>query len=447
MPKLPDEFLQSVKNVPGMQLSAFIEAHQQPDKLTSIRRNPFKPVELDFLTTTAVPWLTEGSYLAERPQFTLDPLFHAGCYYVQEAGSMFLGFAINHVKKNNNLNNVLDVCAAPGGKSTLALSLLDNDALLISNEIIKNRSLTLTQNLGKWGKSNTLVVNNNMLRLRPLMHLQDLVIIDAPCSGSGLFRKQAEAIHEWTPNTVATCALRQKEILDELLPELKEGAFVFYSTCSYAEEENELIAKWAIDKFGLEIVSLPIQPEWGIIDSGWGYRFYPDQTQSEGFYGVLLQKTGPGVNSGNRQKKLTATVTKSEYETLGKFVNSPLNELTKVNGLFFHAPAQVQQVMAEYGNQLYIRKAGTCIGEIKGSDFVPHHELALSCDLTTKLEQVELDKETAIKYLRKDQITILPPKKGIIKFGYKGYGIGWGKILANRINNYLPNEVRILMSA
>ncbi|MGZ4036854.1 MAG: methyltransferase RsmF C-terminal domain-like protein, partial [Bacteroidia bacterium] len=211
--KLPAELLNSLKNAKGFDEAAFVNAHASTERITSIRFNPFKPFAPEFETGARVPWCDTGVYLDARPSFTFDPLFHAGCYYVQEAGSMFIEEAL---KQSTGLNEnlcILDLCAAPGGKSTLLNSLISGDSILISNEVIKNRAETLSQNLSKWGSCNTAVTNCDPSVFSKLPPLFDVIVADVPCSGSGLFRKQPEAINEWSPDNVNLCSSRQKRIL------------------------------------------------------------------------------------------------------------------------------------------------------------------------------------------------------------------------------------------
>lgn len=446
MPQLPFEFLESLKEAPGLNLEAFVQTHLAEHKITSIRLNPFKPAELNLNCRNEVPWCSEACYLEDRPIFTLDPLFHAGCYYVQEAGSMFLGYVIKHLQQKEKLNAVLDVCAAPGGKSTLINSLIKDDALLVSNEIIKNRSLVLAQNLSKWGKSNTIVVNNDVSKLTCCVKLFDLVVVDAPCSGSGLFRKQPEAINEWDLNSPEACSIRQKDILQQLVPEMKNAAYLFYSTCSYSVAENESIVKWLIAEHNMAFVPLPIPQEWGIFSSDLGYRFYPDQLESEGFFCAVLQKV-EGLDYSAPKKIIPSTqlLSKEEQNILSNLFPKHMGQIVKKNGFVYHFPPQVLNFVNQFDKQLYFKKAGICVGELKGKDLVPDHELSLAVDIVGAFEELEVTKEEALRYLRKETLLGKEPKKGFVKITYKSQGIGWAKLLPNRMNNYLPNEARILM--
>lgn len=448
MLSLPSEFLESLALVPGFDRDAFVASHQQDQqKLTSIRLNPFKPVDLDFELGSPIPWLKNGYYLAERPSFTLDPLFHAGAYYVQEAGSMFLDFALRSALDLQKPLKILDVCAAPGGKSTLLNSLLKPEDLLVSNEIIKSRSLILSDQMGKWGSANSIVINNDPPKLKEITSLFDVIVVDAPCSGSGLFRKQPEAIAEWSLEAVAACSTRQKNILESLVPEMKAGAYLFYSTCSFSRQENEEIVTWLIENYDLNYVTVPINSSWGIVDTGLGYRFYPNKTNSEGFFCALLQKqdTDAEENRPKLGKNNLLTLNKEELKICESILGKFSNDLIKKNDFIYYMPQQVRDFVSQFEKQVYFRKAGVCVGEIKGRDLVPDHELALANLDSLNIHHETLDKSEALQYLRKEA---MPSKKGVPGFSlmtYKGLGIGWAKLLPNRINNYLPNQARVLM--
>ncbi len=444
MPHLPLQFLNAIGDCPGLQMQNFIEAHEKEEKVTSVRFNPFKPVELDFQCASAVPWSQNACYLGERPSFTLDPLFHAGCYYVQEAGSMFLEHAVRSWLPADQPFNILDVCAAPGGKSTLLNSLLPAGGLLVSNEVIKSRSRVLADQLGKWGQSNTIVLNMDPSQLSPITSNFDLVVVDAPCSGSGLFRKQPEALSEWSPAAVDACCTRQKNILGHLIPGMKAGAFLFYSTCSYSIQENEEVVEWLQKEYGLQYRPLPIEKDWGIVDSGAGYRFYPDQTRSEGFFCALLQKSGEQNDRAQRRKEPAGNLKKEEQQIIMDFVGVKMEDLIQKNGFIYSMPEQVRRFLNAFEGRLYVRKAGLCLGELKGRDLVPAHELALSTGLLFHGESLELEKEEALRFLRKDVMAVGEQRKGFVRVHYKKQGIGWIKLLGNRVNNYLPNESRIL---
>ncbi len=443
MPNIPEQLLNTLCKLDHFESGPFIDAHLESNRITSIRLNPFKHADLDFEPGKPVLWSSYGYYPVQRPSFTYDPLFHAGCYYVQEAGSMFLESAITQTLDLTKPLRFLDACAAPGGKSTLINSLMKEGDLLISNEIIRSRAGVLAENLGRWGTFNTIVTNNEVAKFSQLEGFFDGIVVDAPCSGSGLFRKQPEAIDEWSPAAVKACSERQKKILEELLPALNEGGILYYSTCSYSPEENEEIVNWLIAEHGMSLIPLQLPANSGIVDSGSGYRFYPHLTESEGFFIAVLSKNSQADVVSVRAQKAELPA-KPEMEILKQFAKTELGTVLKKNNQFHLVNDQVGTFIGAFEKYFYFRKAGTVLGEIKGRDLVPNQELAWSVVRSEICETTELSYDDAIRYLKKENLLSTLPGKGLQLFTYKSFGIGWAKILPNRVNNYLPNEYRIL---
>lgn len=444
MQDLPAQLLKSLRQLDHFSEAAFIQAHSEENKITSIRLNPFKKAKPDFNLGEAVKWNSQGYYLPERPSFTLDPLFQAGCYYPQEAGSMFLEFALKQTLDFSQSLKILDVCAAPGGKSTLINSLLNQESLLVANEIIKSRAEVLTENLSKWGTSNTIVTNNEPQRFTELSAFFDAVVIDAPCSGSGLFRKQPEAVEEWSEEHVKSCGLRQQKILTDVLPSLKVGGILIYSTCSYSVTENEEIVKTLITEWDMEYLPLAIDQDWGIVETPFGYRFYPHLTKSEGFFCAALRKRSGPESSGFSKKKKLTSVTRTEQTLISPFVIQGQDEILKINQNYHQLSPAVAEFLSLFEQRFYFKKAGVVIGEIKGRDLVPNQELAWFINLNPTLERADLNREVAIKFLKKEKFELEKNINGLNLMCYKQYGLGWAKILPNRVNNYLPNALRIL---
>jgi NOL1/NOP2/sun family putative RNA methylase len=293
--KLPPAFIRSLIEQYNIEEEEFISSHENGEQLTSVRINAFKPSDL-FNSKEHVPWCEDGRYLKERPSFTADPLFHAGCYYVQEASSMFLEQVLKHSADLSKNLRVLDLCAAPGGKSTLISSLLNKNSLLLANEIIKTRVPVLSDNLSKWGPENNYVSNNDPKDFKRLEGYFDVIVADAPCSGSGMFRKDPAAINEWSENMVDLCSQRQKRILADVYPALKQNGILIYSTCSYSKQENEEISDWLCEEFDVESIPIPLKTEWGILETlsdqhkCFGYRFYPHKVKGEGFFIAAFRK-------------------------------------------------------------------------------------------------------------------------------------------------------------
>lgn len=451
MLELPLPFLSSISNCCGFDKEAFIKAHQI-DSPTSIRINPFKPAILNFDLDKKVLWNENGFYLNERPNFTHDLLFQAGCYYVQEAGSMFIQHALLSCVDFNKQLIALDICAAPGGKSTLLNSLLNTESVLVSNEVSKPRAEVLSQNTAKWGTSNVIVTNNDPTAFSTIEAVFDVIVVDAPCSGSGLFRKQHDAIDEWSVDNVNLCAQRQKRILADIAGSLANNGVLLYSTCSYSEKENEEITDWLVEEFNLESIKIPFQKEWGIVETNakntqaYGYRFYPDKTKSEGFFCSVFVKK-------NNEESYRSTK-KNKYETFSDikpkekefFVNwiKNVNEhvIIKFKDDYLLTNALAVDFINKY-THLYLKKVGTTIGSLIKNDVIPHHDLAMSIHKNEQIKTHESDYDEAIRFMKKENFKI-DCVNGWILITFNNLGLGWIKQLGNRFNNYLPNEFRII---
>jgi 16S rRNA C967 or C1407 C5-methylase (RsmB/RsmF family)/NOL1/NOP2/fmu family ribosome biogenesis protein len=451
--QFPDNFLQSLSAENGFNEENFIKAHQIADAPTSIRLNPFKPSALK--TDEQVPWCADGFFLNTRPSFTFDPLFHAGCYYVQEASSMF----IDHIFKNIRPNidepvKVLDLCAAPGGKSTLLNSAMNANDLLVANEIIKTRVPVLTDNLSRWGQANVIVSNNDPKDIGRLKSFFDIILVDAPCSGSGMFRKDPQAMNEWSEANVELCHQRQERILADILPALKEDGYLIYSTCSYSHQENEDILDWLCQEFDLESIRIPIYKEWGIVETqsankqAWGYRFYPGQVKGEGLFASCLKKKTNTGELGNFKNSMHQKVSSTEIDQVKTYINNPDDfYYFKVNEDWLAINRVHKESLNILQRHLYLKKSGVRVGKLMGKDLIPDHELALSTILNKDtVLQTELTYDQAIQYLRRDNIDLHPTEKGWSLMNFEGQALGWAKLLPNRINNYYPKEIRILAS-
>jgi 16S rRNA C967 or C1407 C5-methylase (RsmB/RsmF family)/NOL1/NOP2/fmu family ribosome biogenesis protein len=467
--RLPHSFLQSLENVEGFDLNAFAAVHEESKALTSIRFNPNKKIEVQdsvLEIESKIPWSTHGYYLKERPSFTKDPLFHAGAYYVQEASSMFLEQALQQTVDLNASLKVLDLCAAPGGKSTLIQSLISKDSLLISNEVIKTRVNVLVENITKWGAANVVVTNNDPRDFQRLDSYFDVIVVDAPCSGSGLFRKDPDAINEWSLDNVALCSQRQQRILADVKEALKQDGILIYSTCSYSTAENENIAEWLITENGFESIQLNKNPEWNIVETitnetnAYGYRFYPDKLKGEGFFIAAFKKTTPSPNGKHlpplgelkgahkhqtpnpkhqtpNAKHQTPNISKwlSENNNLGLFPWK--DDLLVIPQNLIHEIPVLQSA-------LYIKKAGVNMGSLIRNELIPSHELAMSTLLNPEIAAVSLDLNKALQFLRLESIEKDFDGTGWMLMKYGGLPMGFIKALPNRINNYYPREWRIL---
>ena len=310
---LPEEFLRYTREVMGEErFQQYLKSFDE-DVPVSIRLNPKKMADGGWMMDDVeqVPWCRGGYYLKERPNFTMDPLFHAGCYYVQEAASMFLDEVLRQMHNayaNQQPSSIrpfaaLDLCAAPGGKSTLLRSALPADCVLYSNEPIRNRASILLENVTKWGYENHIVTNCYPRDYRKAKMKFDLILCDVPCSGEGMFRKDEATIREWSPQQVEKCWQLQREIVADAWACLNEGGFLIYSTCTFNTKENEENIRWILNEYDAEVLKVEIKPEWNITGSlleGFHepvYRFIPGISRGEGLFLCVLHKKGMFAHS------------------------------------------------------------------------------------------------------------------------------------------------------
>lgn len=481
-PTLPTSLMNSISKAPGFDRSAFEAVHASGVQVTSIRINPMKVPDLPasaplenfsghdfsgemarfpfqssklsegiFAKKSRVPWSSYGYYLPERPSFTLDPLFHAGCYYVQEASSMFLEQALGQTMDCSRPLKVLDLCAAPGGKSTLVQSLITPGSLLVSNEVIRSRSSILQENITKWGGANVVVTNNDPRDFARLENYFDVLVIDAPCSGSGLFRRDPEAIAEWSEANVELCCQRQQRIVADALPALRQDGILIYCTCSYSMEEDEDVIDWLRDEFAMTGIPLKTDPSWNIVESFSpkhglpAYRFYPDKVKGEGFFLACLQKKTGGSQPHYSSRQKTGKLTKNETQLIKEWIDpgAPLHLFSHKEDVIA-VPAGFENIIPALQERLYIRQSGITIGKIAHTELVPAHSLALSAIYSQEIPTITLNHDQALQYLRKKEVTLETTQKGWALVQYERHNLGWVKVLSSRLNNYYPKEWRIL---
>jgi 16S rRNA C967 or C1407 C5-methylase (RsmB/RsmF family)/NOL1/NOP2/fmu family ribosome biogenesis protein len=377
----------------------------------SIRLNPFKRNKvsppLSEESFEPVPWCDKGYYLDHRPTFTFDPLFHAGCYYVQEASSMFLEQVMRQYVGDPVC--MLDLCAAPGGKATHVRSVLPAGSLLVANEVIRSRSRILVENVTKWGHPDVVVTHNDPADFKELEGFFDVILADVPCSGEGMFRKDPDAIRAWSPGNVEVCRQRQRRIVADIWPCLKPGGLLIYSTCTYNIKENEENVSWIMEEFGAEALHVDVPVEWNVTGNLFNdafpvYRFLPHKTKGEGFFLAVLRKEEgklPG-RTGDREAIL-------------------------------HKRLRV------------IKPSGVEPGTYKGKDIIPSHAQAMSLTLQSGLYPVcELTYEQAIAYLRRE--AVVPDAsvpRGYVLVTYRSIPLGFVKNVCNRANNLYPQDWRI----
>jgi 16S rRNA C967 or C1407 C5-methylase (RsmB/RsmF family)/NOL1/NOP2/fmu family ribosome biogenesis protein len=407
----------------------------------SVRFNSNKTQpELQILSE--IPWCENSFYLKERPSFTLDPLFHAGCYYPQEAGSMVLDTILRQIPLPDE-PIVLDLCAAPGGKSTLTANFLNGNGLLVSNEVIHARSRILKENMTKWGNTNSVVTNNDPKDFDRLGEFFDLIIVDAPCSGEGMFRKDPESRNEWSEDNVQLCAARQKRIIADIWDALKPGGYLIYSTCTFNEQENEQNVDFAISELDAELMSIQLPEPIKKGRKGVGHYCLPGTTETEGFYIAVLKKEQGESRKIKYEKKKDFNPFRALNE-IEEFAIVDQHEFFQWNEMILALPKKISTEMQHVIAKMRIVKAGTVIGEIQRKGINPHEELALSQELCSYTKRIELTKEQALQYLHGDTFP-LEGTHGWQLVTYKNQPLGWIKHLGNRFNNLYPKEWRIRM--
>ncbi|MCR5070951.1 MAG: rRNA cytosine-C5-methyltransferase [Bacteroidales bacterium] len=376
----------------------------------SIRLNPFKG--LDGPAGTPVPWSPYGRILSERPVFTLDPLFHAGCYYVQDSSAMYVGHLFRKLlqmaddSEGAPVIRVLDLCAAPGGKTTdLAASLRElcgDDFLLVANEVMKARVGVLDDNVARWGDPNVVVTSVDPVAFAQLRGYFDIIVADVPCSGEGMFRKDPRAREEWSPAVVDLCAARQKRILADVWPSLREGGWLLYSTCTYEAAENDENLAWAAAELGGEILEPEAEfEEFGVRRTPHGHLLEAGVVPGEGQWAGALRKTAPQPAA----KKADVSLLRP------------------------------------------LRPGGVRKGEMKGKDFVPDADYALSIVFDRNdYRCVDVDRQTALRFLHRDALVLPQAVPGYNVITYLGHPLGFVKNIGSRCNNLLPKARRILMN-
>lgn len=419
--QLPKEFEEYTRSLMGEELYSKLISGLAATPPVSIRLNPFKVAkdayledeeQLNGLQLTPVPWAKDGYLLSERPSFTLDPLFHAGAYYVQEASSMFLDFIIRQLVKEPV--TMLDLCAAPGGKTTCAMAALPEGSILYSNEPIRTRANILAENVMKFGHPDIIVTNNYAKDYAKAKKTFDVILTDVPCSGEGMFRKDPNAINEWSTSNVDSCWKLQRSIVEDIWQCLKPGGILIYSTCTFNAHEDEENVQWIIDNLGADPIVLEgVKEEWNITGALKGnlpvYRFIPGKTKGEGLFMAVMRKKGEPTQGS------TPTILKKE----GKISMKEKGLKVMTHGI--NPPTQ------------------------KGKKTIPDISLALSINQKENdYPHVDVDCQTAINYLRREAITLpADTPRGIVTITYKGLGLGFANNIGNRANNLYPQEWRI----
>ena len=475
--RLPQEFIEYTSSLFGEERWKNYLASFDGSVPVSVRLNPFKMPKEELFSETEkilVPWCRNAFYLAERPNFTLDPLLHAGVYYVQEAGSMFLDEVLKTLSSSPlkgedcgdaNIANVLsptgslptgegggrgrscvlDLCAAPGGKSTLLRAALPDDVVLYSNEPDRRRANILMENIQKQGHPNVIVTNNYAIDYQRAGLSFDLIVCDVPCSGEGMFRKDYGAIGEWSLQNVMKCATLQRSIIEDIWPCLNEGGVMVYSTCTFNLHEDEENVKWICETLGAEIIPIEIKEEWNITGSllkGWDkpvYRFIPGTTKGEGLFMAVLRKLTrplpPPSPVGREPECERKSTIKGKTEGINESARGRIGSLSTGEGGGRGRKSSLLRVLSD----------GHPVGTQKGKNIIPAHAEALLINLPKdKYPFAELTKEDALKYLHHEAIVLgADVPKGFVIVTYQGHPLGFVKNIGNRANNLYPQEWKI----
>lgn len=469
---LPESFIENIRTLLGEE-----ECVRLCDAITgtvppvSIRLNPWKREDDSSFPVLhssfdRVPWATDAFYLDERPAFTFDPLLHAGCYYVQEASSMFLEQAVRRYLSAGEPVAALDLCAAPGGKSTHLRSLLPVGSLLVANEVVRSRAQVLAENLAKWGHPDVVVTNSEAADFASLTGCFDLILADVPCSGEGMFRKDEGAVDEWCPENVERCWQRQRCILADIWPCLKSGGLFIYSTCTYNIKEDEENVRWLRDELGAEVLPLDVPDCWNVTGNLLEgedfpvYRFLPHRTRGEGFFLAVLRKGEDGespqlLQQSSRRKekrgkgKPQTVFSKAQLAGVKEWIeDSDAYTLLQEGTVCVAFPAAWMFLLDELRRRVRVMQAGVALAELKGKDCMPTHTLALSILLGEEtFPRQEVDYTQAIAYLRKEAV-VLPDAapRGFVLLTYRNIPLGFVKNIGSRANNLYPQEWRIRKS-
>ena len=448
--KLPEKFELRMKDMLKSEYDDFIKSMDETPIFTGIRINTSKvgaekAVFEEFGTLERVPWCENGFY-ADKSKISGNHPYHiAGLFYFQEPSAMSTVSAL----PIESDDYVLDLCAAPGGKATQAGALLGSDGLLVANEIIKNRANILSDNIERFGLTNAIVTNETPQKLaEKYPHFFDKIIVDAPCSGEGMFRKEPQAVDEWSVEHTVSCGTRQKHILDCAMKMLKGGGYIVYSTCTFAPEENEQVCAYMLENYNVELIephNLDMlsqgQKEWSLSDYNMTKtrRIFPHKNKGEGHFVALFHS----LDSEDfvEKKKTQKTVCDGEklYREFEKeFLNTTLDgEFCLFGENLYLKPKNISI------DKIKVIRAGLHLGICRKNRFEPSHALCLALKKEDFKNSVDFscDSEILKKYLMGE--TIECDKKGWCAVTVNGYPIGWGKASNGILKNHFPKYMRL----
>lgn len=442
--KLPGEFIKQLRGLMPDEWEALADAICGTEPSVAVRVNGLRGMSVP-QGARQVPWCPAGFYTAGRPAFTFDTDWHAGRYYVQDASSMFIAHVVRHLVQEPV--RYLDLCAAPGGKTTAAMQALPAGSTVVANEIVPARARVLADNVTRWGNPRCVVTSNAPTHIGKFTHFFDVIAADVPCSGEGMMRKDNEAVAQWSPTLVEQCALRQREILTDVWDALRPGGLLFYSTCTYNRQENEEMVEFIVNELGASPVEVPVEDTWNIhpaIGSDYPcYRFMPHRVDGEGLFMAALRKCGDSRRQDARSK---VKPPKNADETAKKWMNSPSDYCIDLQGdTLIAVPRDMAQEAAALRAALNVLHAGVELATVMGRKTVPHHALALSAALAHgAFPLCEADYPTALRYLRGEAVTLRDAPRGHVLVTHKGAVLGFANNLGNRANNMYPKGLRIL---
>ena len=454
--KLNSDFRQLLtEQMAAEEVERLIEALATAPQPTSIRRNPLKPYTSP--EGRAVSWCAEGCYLAERPSFTRDGHFQAGAYYVQEASSMFVGYLLREALGGTVEEGIrlLDMCAAPGGKSTLYSAMVGLRGVVVANEVIRSRALTLADNITRWGVGNTVVTSNDPSHFASSLEgWFDVVSVDVPCSGEGMFRKSEEARDNWSLDNVNLCVTRSRRIIADAWKALKEGGVMIFSTCTFNRRENEEQMEWLAEEFDCQHIDITCPEEWGITRTKAGeaecFHFYPHKIEGEGLFAAIVRKGGEGSRrkAPKARKSPFAEVDKKVARELAGYLTEDTSwHFATIGESIYAYPENLWADMRTVCEQMSVLFSGVKVGEMFGKKFKPDHSLALSAWLRKEaFATTELTEEDLLHFLRREELSSPTAlHEGLNLLLWEGQPVGFTKRIGARTNSLLPKEWRIFM--
>ncbi len=486
--QLPVGFIENMKSLLGDEPSSALFAALSEEPVVSLRLNPLKRVPWDkiigFCLNDRVEWSENGFYLEQRPVFSLNPLLHAGAFYVQDASSMVFesltDIALQKLSAEDRKVSVLDMCAAPGGKSTAVISRLPEGSVICANEFIPQRCSILKENLIKWGYPDVVITNSSTDRFSGL-ELFDIVIVDAPCSGEGMMRKDEDAVAQWSESLISQCAALQRRILEDAVGALKPGGILIYSTCTFNKLEDEDNVRYIAGKYALSSIDTGLVGVGGIlpgVDPDFhALRFMPHSTRGEGLFVAMLQKPDVSsidpVNSGDCYEKVRNLASGSDYKSGSLKNKDKKSDCRRKKGsdkgssapeLLKYLSSAKEYILFEKGEEIWalspatnviltiilsadikVVSAGIPLGLLKGKDYAPHPLLPLSIEYNScSLPDVILNEEEALNFLRKESL-ISPPDtpRGFVTVSFNGVHLGLMKNIGSRANNLWPSQLKL----